>query len=539
MPTTIDLPVSANGAKPRSMVGAVIYIRVSTKEQTENLSLPTQLRACEEYCHREGFEIVQRFKEEGESAKTADRTELQRLLAYCRTNKGRVHFVVVFNLTRFARDKYDHFALHSHLRSLGISLRSATEPIDDTSTGKLMEGVLAAFAQFDNDVRSDRTRAGMRAALDLGRWTFLAPLGYMNAPRATGKSLLVDPDRGPIVRRVFKEYATGRFTKQQMLQQATRWGLTNRRGQPLSSQAIGMLLRNRLYVGVIDVPDFGLEDKRGDFEPLVSDEAFYKAQAVLAGRVPSTAPLQRSRPDFPLRGLVRCAACDRGLTGSWSKGRSDYCAYYHCRPGCRGVNVTKAKLEGLFVDELARLQPAPGYMRLLKESVLQVWKERKAAVQSELQIAEQTRNKLQQKLNRLDEAFLFERSIDIDTYDRHADRVREQMTLLKIDAHTSKLEEMDVEGILAFAERVLPRTADLWVQASLDQRQRLQQLFFPQGVAFDGNGFVGTAVTAPAFSYLQPVADGKERMVGLRPIQEEHEGAPGSKVIASPASRRC
>jgi hypothetical protein len=38
---------------------------------------------------------------------------------------------VVFNLTRFARDKYDHFALRSHLQSLGISLRSATEPIDD------------------------------------------------------------------------------------------------------------------------------------------------------------------------------------------------------------------------------------------------------------------------------------------------------------------------------------------------------------------------------------------------------------------------
>lgn len=40
-----------------------------------------------------------------------------------------------------------------------------------------MEGVLAAFAQFDNDVRSERTRGGMRAALELGRWTFLAPLG--------------------------------------------------------------------------------------------------------------------------------------------------------------------------------------------------------------------------------------------------------------------------------------------------------------------------------------------------------------------------
>src|SRR5262249_43559599 len=56
-------------------------------------------------------------------------------------NKGRVQFVVVFNLTRFAREKYDHFALRARPKSLGISLRSATEPIDDTSTGKLMEGV--------------------------------------------------------------------------------------------------------------------------------------------------------------------------------------------------------------------------------------------------------------------------------------------------------------------------------------------------------------------------------------------------------------
>src|SRR5687767_9786186 len=65
-----DLPIPNDGAKLRSMVGAIIYIRVSTKEQTENLSLPTQLRVCEEYCRREGFEILERFKEEGESAKT-------------------------------------------------------------------------------------------------------------------------------------------------------------------------------------------------------------------------------------------------------------------------------------------------------------------------------------------------------------------------------------------------------------------------------------------------------------------------------------
>jgi site-specific DNA recombinase len=236
------LPVLENGSNLPPMVGAVIYVRVSDPRQAENLSLATQLRACEEYCRRQGFEVLERFKEQGESAKTADRTELQNLLQYCRTHKGKLQFVVVFNLTRFAREKYDHFALRAHLKSLGMSLRSATEPIDDTATGKLMEGVLAAFAQFDNDVRSDRTRAGMKAALELGRWVFLAAIGYLTAPRSIAKSLVHDPQRGPLVRLAFEEYATGRFTKEQLLKHARARGLTNRRGRLLTSSAVGMLL---------------------------------------------------------------------------------------------------------------------------------------------------------------------------------------------------------------------------------------------------------------------------------------------------------
>jgi hypothetical protein len=59
-----------------------------------------------------------------------------------------------------------------------------------------------------------------------------------------------------------------------------------------------------------------------------------------------------------------------------------------------------------------------------------------------------------------------------------------------MDRHASELEEMDVEGILAFAERVLPSASNLWVQSSLNQKQRLQQLFFPDGVRFDGRGLL-------------------------------------------------
>ena len=184
-------------------------------------------------------------------------------------------------------------------------------------------------------------------------------------------------------------------------------------------------------------------------------------------------------------------------------------------PGCRAVNVSKAKLEGLFAEELALLQPTPGYMRLLKESVLQIWKARKAAVREEVANVERAAKAIQEKLDRLDEAFLFERSIDIETYDRHAEKLREELTLVRIDCHSGQLEELDVEGILAFAERVLPRTADLWTQASLEQRQPFQQLFFPQGIAFDGNRFVRTSVTGAAFSYLQPIATGNEGLVDL------------------------
>src|SRR5262245_36968473 len=366
-------------------------------------------------------------------------------------------------------------------------------------------------------------RSGMKAALELGRWVFLAPIGHLNAPRSMGRSLVHDPERAALVEHAFQEYATGRFTKEHLLKHVRSWGLTNRRGKPLTSQAIGVLLRNQLYAGLVDVPEYGVRGKRGDFEPLISEELFYLVQAILSGRVPSTAPRQRAHPDFPLRGFIRREACARGLTGTWSKGRNDHYAYYHCRPGCRAVNVSKAKLEGMFADELALLQPTPGYMRLLKESVLQIWKARRAAVREELANAERATKAIQDKLDRLDQAFLFERSIDIQTYDRHAEKLREELTLARIDRHSGQLEELDVEGILAFAERVLPRASDLWVQASLDQRQRFQQLFFPDGIAFDGNRFTGTGATAPAFSYLRRIRTENEGLVdqtGVVPARE-------------------
>ena len=72
-------------------------------------------------------------------------------------------------------------------------------------------------------------------------------------------------------------------------------------------------------------------------------------------------------------------------------------------------------------------------MRRLKESVLQIWKARKSAVSEEIAIAGGAAKAIQDTLNRLDEAFLFERSIDIETYDRHAEKLREELTIARIE----------------------------------------------------------------------------------------------------------
>ena len=149
-----------------------------------------------------------------------------------------------------------------------------------------------------------------------------------------------------------------------------------------------------------------------------------------------------------------------------------------------------------------------------------VWQQVTSEVRDRAADVERRAKAIQQKLDRLDEAFLYAQAIDLTSSERQRDKLREELTLTQIDRHADSIEQIDVEGILAFAERILPRAADLWVQASLDQKQRLQQLFLPEGIAFDGNRFNRTAITAPFFNYLARDENADERVVsrvGIEP----------------------
>ena len=305
----------------RSAQRAVIYCRVSSQEQLKGLSLETQSQACVEYCRAHGMEVAEIFVERGESASTADRTQLQKMLSYCRQHRGRVHFLVVYMLDRFARNQYDHHALKALLQKLGITLRAVAQPIDDSATGKLMDGILAAFSEFDNNLRRDRCVTGMQAAASRGRWVFPPPLGYQAALKPDGtKTIEPDPETAPLLRHAFEMAASGVCEVVDILREMRIRGLKGSRGGKISSSALHKILRKPLYYGRLQVDKWGI-DVDGDFDGIVDEETWVKAQAAISGKRELAPRYRIKHPDFPLRRFVRCGLCEGTISGAWSKGK--------------------------------------------------------------------------------------------------------------------------------------------------------------------------------------------------------------------------
>ena len=339
---------------------AIIYRLVSTQEQVTNQSLGIQLKQCSEHCERSGWKVDRVFTDEGESAKTTDRTEFTRLLEYCRKNPGRIQYLVVHNVSRFSRSREDHFAVRAILKKHGVALRSVQEGFDDSASGEFMETGMAGFAQLDNRVRGERSLAGMKAEAEKGQFLWIAPVGYLNAKgRAKEPSLVIDPVKGPLVQEAFKLFSSGRYTKVEVLDMVRALGLTSRRGKEMSPQTFTNMLRNRTYCAVVACHKWRSEYP-GNWDVLVDEETFVAVQAVFSGRGPSAARRKRDRPDFPLRRFVKCAPCGKPMTGSWTTSRSRRYPYYHCRaPTCRGCSVREAVLREKFVQVLEGLSPNP------------------------------------------------------------------------------------------------------------------------------------------------------------------------------------
>src|SRR3989344_2970537 len=161
---------------------AILYLRFSDPKQMGGTSIETQEQVCRNSCLAEGFDVIEITKNEAVSASKTNTKRIIDLLDFCKERQGKFDVLVVFKLDRFARSQEQHHWLRGQLLKLGVILRSATERIDETISGKLVEGVLAAVNEYDNEVKRERVKLAMWSRVEHGLWPWNAPTGYMPDP---------------------------------------------------------------------------------------------------------------------------------------------------------------------------------------------------------------------------------------------------------------------------------------------------------------------------------------------------------------------
>lgn len=252
--------------KPGDMEGAtaVIYLRVSTKEQAvkggeaEGFSIPAQREACKRKAESLQAVVVEEFADRGESAKTADRPDLQRLLKFVAEQP--VKYVIVHKVDRLARNRADDVAINLALQQAGAELVSVSENIDQTPSGLLLHGIMSSIAEFySRNLATEIIKGSVQKAKNGGTPTRV-PLGYRNVRRIENgyevRTVEVDPERGPLMAWAFTAYATGDWTIRRLLDELIQRGLTTAPGprtpsKPLSDSQLHALLRHPYYMGLV------------------------------------------------------------------------------------------------------------------------------------------------------------------------------------------------------------------------------------------------------------------------------------------------
>ncbi len=390
-----DSAVASNEATPGR---AVIYLRVSTKEQSERdgdpegYSIPGQREACLRKAESLGAVVVDEYVDRGESARSANRPQLQRMLQRFESERD-IDMLIVHKVDRLARNRADDVQITLALEASGVRLVSASEAIDNTPSGLLLHGIMASIAEFYSRNLATEVKKGALQKVKTGGTVGIAPTGYLNVRNPDGgklkASIAVDPVRAPLIKWAFEAFATGDYTLRGMTDQLAELGLTCRpTGKypeaPLALSKVNKILRNPYYVGVVRY--MGVE-YQGKHEPLISQEVFDAVQMVLDSRV-RAGEKQRVHRHY-LKGTLYCRRCESRLTISYAKGRrGGIYPYFHClgrqrRNGC-DLPYLSVDLVEKFVERIyAALQLSPDEADAIEKGLIRELRALKKATDPE------------------------------------------------------------------------------------------------------------------------------------------------------------
>ena len=331
-------------------MNVVIYARYSSHSQTEQ-SIEGQLHTCYEYAKINGYLVVGEYIDRAQSGTTDSRAEFQRMIAD--SDKHTFEGVLVYQLDRFARNRYDSAINKAKLKKNGVRVISARENISDDASGILVEGVLESMAEYYSAELSQKIRRGMEINAQKCLANGSNPgLGYKVDSE---RRYYVDEEEAKIVREIFERYASGE-TVADIIRDLNRRKLTTSLGKPFNKNSVHRILNNRRYIGYYLYKG---QETPGGMPRIIEDELFERVHYIL-DRNKKAPARARGREEYLLTTKLFCGYCREMMTGYGGTGKSGKTYHYYAcnnfkRRKCKKKVISKEKIEDRVVLECRKL----------------------------------------------------------------------------------------------------------------------------------------------------------------------------------------
>lgn len=273
------------------MKTAAIYIRVSTDSQAEEgYSIDAQKEQLSAYCVSKGIKKYEFYIDGGWSGSNIERPEMQRLIED--VNADKISHVIVYKLDRLSRSQKDTlYLIEDVFNPHGVDFVSLNESMDtSTPMGRLMLGILSAFAQLERENIRLRTRMGMKERVKSGLWMGggRVPFGY---DYDKDKGVLVPNRDAKKVQQIYKLYIEGKAPQE----------IANLLGLKYDRLVYQILTRKSNY-GIIE---YNGEEYQGQHEPIISKEMYDIAMRCMLERK----FVRANTSEHLLTGLLQCGKC--------------------------------------------------------------------------------------------------------------------------------------------------------------------------------------------------------------------------------------
>ncbi|MCH7665598.1 MAG: recombinase family protein [Acidobacteria bacterium] len=351
---------------------AVLYARVSSDRQDVDLSISAQLKALRDYADRNGYFVVKEYVDEAESGRSIDRPGFKAMIGAARQKSSPFEVLLVWKLSRFARNREDSIIYKSLLRKHGVQVVSINEPVEDTPSGRLLEGIIEVIDEFYSANLSQDVVRGMRENASRGFFTGgTVPYGFKRVNVRDGgmnrTKLEPDPSTAPVVGRIFRECLEGQGLKE-IAKGLNGDRLTTGFGKQWSPTSVHNVLRNEAYVGTM-VWDRHKKRRVGRSEAfppvrverawpgIIDQHTFEESHRKMAARAPQMSHPRVVDSRYLLSGMIRCKQCGAAMTGMVAKSGQFF--YYACntarrkgRLACNTPLLPKQKVEAFVVDRI-------------------------------------------------------------------------------------------------------------------------------------------------------------------------------------------